>query len=64
VAKVEEMVEELADWIEADVIAEHICDELKEQGINPTLEDAKTVWLDVLENELCEAIRSSIRAKF
>ena len=56
--------QELADWIEADVIAEHILEELQEQGVQPTLENAKTIWLDVLENELCEAIRSSVRAKF
>ena len=55
---------ELAGWIETDVIAEHILDELEEQGIQPTLENAKTIWLDVLENELCEAISSSVKARF
>ena len=55
---------ELAGWIETAVIAEHILDELEEQGIQPTLENAQTVWLDVLETELCEAIRSSVKAKF
>ena len=55
---------DLAGWIDADVIAEHILDELEEQGIQPTLDNAKTIWLDVLENELCEAIRSSVKAKF
>jgi len=55
---------ELAGWIDADVIAEHILDELEEQGIQPTLDNAKTIWLDVLESELCEAIRSSVKAKF
>ena len=55
---------ELASWIDTEVIAEHILDELEEQGIQPTLENAKTVWLDVLETELCEAIRSSVKAKF
>ena len=55
---------ELVDWIETDVIAEYILDELEEQGCQPTLENAKTVWLDVLETELCEAIRSSVKAKF
>ena len=55
---------DLAGWIETDVIAEHILEELQEQGVQPTLENAKTIWLDVLENELCEAIRSSVRAKF
>jgi len=54
----------LVGWIEADVIAEHILDELEEQGVKPTLENAKTIWLDVLENELCEAIQSSVKARF
>jgi hypothetical protein len=55
---------ELSGWIETDVIAEHILEELEEQGVQPTLENAKTVWLDVLENELCDAIRSSVKARF
>ena len=55
---------ELAGWIESDVIAEHILEELVEQGVQPALENAKTVWLDVLENELCDAIQSSVKVKF
>jgi hypothetical protein len=55
---------DLAGWIETDVIAEHILDELEDQGVQPTLENAKTIWLDVLENELCEAIKSSVKARF
>jgi len=55
---------ELSGWIESDVIAEHILSELEDQGIQPTLENARTVWLDVLESELCEAIRSSVKARF
>ena len=55
---------ELAGWIETDVIAEHILSEPEDQGIQPTLENARTVWLDVLESELCEAIRSSVKARF
>ena len=58
------VIDELAGWIETDHIAEDIVDELEEQGVQPTLENAKTIWLDVLENELCEAIRSSVKAKF
>ena len=58
------VIDELAGRIETDLIAEHILDELEEQGVQPTLENAKTIWLDVLENELCEAIRSSVKAKF
>ena len=56
--------QELADWIDTDVIAEHILEELEEHDIEGTFENAKIVWLDVLENELCEAIRSAIRARF
>jgi len=52
---------ELAGWIETDVIAEHILDELEEQDIQSTLDNAKTIWLDVLENEL---IKSSVKARF
>ncbi|MBA7628960.1 hypothetical protein ES703_36457 [subsurface metagenome] len=55
---------ELAGWIETEPIAEHILGELDDQGIEPTLENAKTVWLDVLETELCQAIHSSVKAKF
>jgi len=55
--------QELADWIETDVIAEHILEELDERGVPATLESAKIVWLDLLEHELCDAIRASIKAR-
>jgi len=55
---------DLAQWIETDVIAQAILDELQEQGVEPTLENAKTVWLDVLENELPDALKSSVKARF
>jgi hypothetical protein len=55
---------ELAGWIETDVIAEHILDELKDQGVRTTLQNAKKIWLDVLENDLCDSIRSSVKARF
>jgi hypothetical protein len=35
---------ELAIWIETDVIAEHILGEMEDQGVRPTLENAKTIW--------------------
>jgi len=54
----------LAGWIDADVIAKHILSELEDQGIPATFENAKTVWLDVLETELRDAISSSVKAKF
>jgi len=56
--------EQLAEWIDTDVIADAISEELEEQGVKPTLENAKTIWLDVLENELPDALRSSVKARF
>jgi hypothetical protein len=56
--------EQLAEWIDTDVIANAISEELEEQGVKPTLENAKTIWLDVLENELPDALRSSVKARF
>jgi len=55
---------ELASWIETDLIAEAILDELECQEVEPTLENGKTIWLDVLESELSQAIHSSVKAKF
>ena len=51
---------ELAGWIDTDVIAEAILDRLEERGAPATLENAKTVCLDVLQTELGEAIHQSI----
>jgi hypothetical protein len=56
--------EQLAEWIDTAVIADAISEELEEQGVKPTLENAKTIWLDVLENELPDALRSSVKARF
>ena len=56
--------EQLAEWIDTDVIANAISEELEEQGVKPTLENTKTIWLDVLENELPDALRSSVKARF
>jgi len=54
----------LAGWIDTNVIAEHILGELEDQGIPATFENARTIWLDLLETELCDAISSSVKAKF
>ena len=56
--------EQLAEWIDTDVIANAISEELEERGIEPTLENDRTIWLDVLENELPDALRSSVKARF
>ena len=58
------VIDELTSWIGTDGIAELIVDELEEQGVPPTLENAKTVWLDILEHGLNDAICSSVNAKF
>jgi hypothetical protein len=55
---------DLAQWIETDVIAEAILDELQQQGVEPTIENAKRVWLDVLENGLPQGLKASIKARF
>jgi len=54
--------DDLAGWIDTDVIAGLILDELEEQGVQPTLDNAKSIWLDVLENEISDAIRRSVTA--
>jgi len=56
------IIQELSDWIDTDVIAELIIDELEEQDAKPTLKYARNIWLDVLEHELHDAIRNAITA--
>ena len=56
--------DELSDWIDSDVIAEEILEDLEESGVEPTLESAKAVWLNVLETELYGAVWRSITAQF
>jgi len=50
-----------ADWIKPDIIAEIIFDELEDCSIDLTEENAKLVYLDVLENALYEAVRSAVK---
>ncbi len=54
----------LAEWIENEVIAEAVLEELEANGIRPTLKNAQAVWLDVLQSELPQAISSSVKALF
>ena len=61
--KMSEIQRELSAWIDTGVIAEAILDELKDQGKAATVGNGKTVWLDVLENELPIALKSSVRAR-
>lgn len=57
-------VEELADWIDANVIAEALLDELLENNIEPSVENGKKLWLDILEYQLPDAIQSAINHIF
>ena len=58
----EKVLDELAEWIDTSVIAQAILEELEAQEAQPTLENGKTIWLDVLENGLPDALRSSVKA--
>lgn len=46
----QQVIEQVADWIDTHVIAEMIVDHLEEHGEDITVERAKEVWLNSLEN--------------
>jgi len=52
----------LADWIDADVIADAILEQLQEQGKKLNFENGKRVWLDFLETELSDGLENTIIA--
>ena len=52
--------DEVSNWVDNDVIAEELLDDLVENGIEPTVENAQKLWLNVLETELHQAIQNSI----
>jgi len=54
--------EQLADWIDANVIAENILEALEEEAVEPTVENAQKVWLDFLYTELGDGLDNSVRA--
>jgi hypothetical protein len=51
--------QQVADWIDPDVISSVIVMELEDNGIEATLANAQRVWLDALE-ELHHLVTSSI----
>ena len=53
---------ELAEWIDPGVIAKAILQELESQEVKPTVANGRKVWLDVLESELPDGLRSSVKA--
>jgi len=60
----EKVLAELAEWIDPRVIAEAIIEELESQEVEQTIANGQKVWLDFLESELSEGLRSSIKAIF
>ena len=58
------MPDELAEWIDPRAIVEAILRELESQEVEQTLANGQKVWLDFLETELPEGLRSSIKAIF
>jgi len=60
----EKVLAELAEWIDPRVIAEAIIEELESQEVEQTVAKGQKVWLDFLESELPEGLRSSIKAIF
>ena len=60
----EKVLAELAEWIDPRVIAEAIIEELESQEVEQTAANGQKVWLDFLESELPEGLRSSIKAIF
>ena len=56
----EAVQKELADWIDADVIAEALLEDREANGIKPTFENAEKLWNNILMTELHPAIQSTI----
>ena len=60
----EELIEKLSDWIDVAVIAEELLDTMAEvaQPEEITLDNAKQVYYDFLQNELADGLRRSVKA--
>ena len=57
----DEVKAEVAHWIDTTALAEAILDDLAEEGLPPTVENAQKLWLDFLGTELHEGIGSVLR---
>lgn len=62
--KMAQVVRETAAWIDTDVIAQSIVEGLDEEDMDITLENAQTVWLDILEHYLTDDVFSAIKYKW
>jgi hypothetical protein len=60
----EKVLDELAEWIDPRVIAEAVLEKIESQEIERTVANGQKVWLDFLESDLSEALRSSVKAIF
>ena len=60
----EELVSELSGWIDTTVIAEELLDTMAEAALPEeiTLDNAKRVYYDFLQNELADGLRRSAKA--
>jgi hypothetical protein len=58
------VLDELAEWIDAGVIAEAILEGLERREVEQTVANGQKLWLDFLESELSEGIRSCTKAIF
>lgn len=58
----EELVDQLGDWIDASVIAEQLVDAMAEVALpeEMTLDNAKAIYYDFLQNELPDGLRRSV----
>jgi len=58
----EELIAQLSAWIDTDVIAEQLVDAMAEVALpeEMTLEKAKTIYYDFLQNELPDGLRRSV----
>jgi len=60
----EKQINELMDWIDSHNLAIELLDGLQEAGEEPTVKNAKRLWLYVLEHKLPDAITSSVSTKY
>ncbi|MDP3062344.1 MAG: hypothetical protein Q8O40_03875 [Chloroflexota bacterium] len=58
------LVAEVSLWLDPTVIAEAIVDGLEQVEAPMTVEQAKAVWLNVLDFELLPAVKASAKAVF
>ena len=52
--------ERFADWLDVDVIADAVADEIEEMGGETTLENMQRVWCNFLEYDLHDGLKRSV----